>query len=471
MLIKEKSERNTLEMVSLEGLVPQDHLLRKIDCAVDFTRIYDFVEDLYCADNGRPCVDSVVLFKMVLIQHLYGIPSLRRTVEEISMNIAYRWFLGYLLNESVPHFATISYNFRHRFNEDTIEKVFTWILFEAQKSGYLSPEVVFMDGTHIKANANIHKRMKKAIPSAAKAYEEQLMKEINEDRQAHGKKPFDGNSGGGERREREVTVSTTDPESGMFRKGEHKHCFAYEAHTVCDRHNFILDTIVTSGNVHDSAAFDALYEKVSGRFPQIRIITMDAGYKTPWICKRIIDDGRLPSLPYKRPMTKKGFHEWYKYVYDEYLDMVICPQYGSLPYSTTNRKGYREYKSLKYQCAVCGTRHLCTENRDCQKTVIRHIWEDYIEQAEDIRHSPQGKESYRLRSQTIERVFADAKEKYGMRYTPYRGLKRVSMWVRLKYAAMNLKKLAMWKWKAAHRQFFVTMSIAAFKKNPCCAAA
>ena len=121
----------------------------------------------------------------------------------------------------------------------------------------------------------------------------------------------------------------------------------------------------------------------------------------------------------------------YKYVYDEYLDIVICPEYKSLLYSTTNRKGYREYKSLQYQCATCGTRHLCTESRGCQKTVTRHIWEDYIEQAEDIRHSPQGKESYRLRSQTIERVFADAKEKYGMRYTPYQSLKRVRMWVRL----------------------------------------
>ncbi|MGI5983327.1 MAG: transposase, partial [Sakamotonia sp.] len=49
-----------------------------------------------------------------------------------------------------------------------------------------------------------------------------------------------------------------------------------------------------------------------------------------------------------------------------------------------------------------------------------------------------------------ERVFADAKEKYGMRYTPYRGLKRVSMWVRLKFAAMNLKKLAIWRWKKGH---------------------
>ena len=317
MLAKEKSERNTLEMVSVEGLVPQNHLLRKIDSVVDFTHIYDFVEDLYSPDNGRPSVYPVVLFKMVLIQHLYGIPSLRRTVEEINVNIAYRWFLGYMLNEPVPHFATISYNFRHRFTEDTIEKIFTWVLFEAQKSGYLSPEVVFVDGTHIKANANINKRMKKAIPAAARVYEEQLMKEINEDRKEHGKKPFDDGTGGSQK-ERQVTVSTTDPESGMFHKGEHKRCFAYEAHTVCDKHNFVLDTVVTSGNVHDSVAFDELYDKVVQRFPEIKTITMDAGYKTPWICKKVIDDGRVPSLPYKRPQTKKGFHEWYKYVYDEY---------------------------------------------------------------------------------------------------------------------------------------------------------
>ena len=465
MLKKEKPERNTLEIVSVESLVPRDHLLRKIDSAVDFTHIYDFVEELYCTDNGRPSIDPVVLFKMVLIQHLYGIPSLRRTVEEIRMNVAYRWFLGYLLNEPVPHFATVSYNFRHRFTEDTIEKVFTWILFEAQKSGYISPETVFIDGTHIKANANINRKIKKAIPAAARTYEEQLMKEINEDRQAHGKKPFDGGTGAEAPKQKEITVSATDPESGMFHKGEHRRCFAYEAHTVCDRHNFILDTVVTAGNIHDSVAFDALYERVTQRFPEIKTVTMDAGYKTPWICKRVIDDARIPSLPYKRPMGKKGFHEWYKYVYDEYLDIVICPEYKSLAYSTTNRNGYREYKSLPYLCAECPTLHLCTESRNHQKTVTRHIWEHYIEQAEDIRHSPEGKESYKLRSRTIERVFADAKEKYGMRYTPYRGLKRVSMWVRLKFAAMNLKKLAMWRWKNSHFKRGNNINIFTQKKN------
>ena len=83
MLQKDKKERNQLEFVSVEALVPEDHLLRKIDAAVDFNKIYDFVEDLYCADNGRPSIDPVVLFKMTLIQHIFGIPSLRRTAEEV----------------------------------------------------------------------------------------------------------------------------------------------------------------------------------------------------------------------------------------------------------------------------------------------------------------------------------------------------------------------------------------------------
>ena len=104
MINKSEDKRRTVQIVDLEGLVPQDHLLRKIDRAVYFTHIYDLVEDLYCHDNGRSAVDPVVLIKMVLIQHLYGIRSLRQTVKEIDMNIAYRWFLGYDFGTKIPHF-------------------------------------------------------------------------------------------------------------------------------------------------------------------------------------------------------------------------------------------------------------------------------------------------------------------------------------------------------------------------------
>ncbi|HPK17172.1 MAG TPA: IS1182 family transposase [Clostridia bacterium] len=463
MLEKKNGARELVEIICMEERVPRDYLLRKIDSAIDFSRIYDFVEDLYCKDNGRPSVDPVVLFKMVLIQHLYGIPSLRQTVRDIDMNIGYRWFLGYSLNEEIPHFATVSYNFRHRFTGETVEAVFRWILYEAERAGYLSPEMVFVDATHIKANANVNKKCKRGIPGAARQYEEQLRKEINAVREEHGQKPFDDDPPGAGGGAKVVTQSTTDPESGLFRKGEHKMCFAYGAHTVCDRNNFVLDVEVTAGNVHDSIVFDTVYRRVTERFPQVRVVTADAGYKTPWICTQVFDDGRLPSLPYRRPMTKEENHPWYEYVYDEYLDAVICPQYKTLSYATTNKDGYTEFRSKPYICKDCPTRYKCTQSKSCRKTVLRHVWEDYIERSEDVRHSPIGKASYALRSQTIERVFADAKEKHGMRYTQYRGLNPVSNWIKLKYAAMNLKKMALWRFKSlcafAHSSLYCLLNM------------
>lgn len=95
-------------------------------------------------------------------------------------------------------------------------------------------------------------------------------------------------------------------------------------------------------------------------------------------------------------------------------------------------------------------RRMCTENAKCEKTVLRHVWQDYVEMAEHVRYIPVYKELYRLRKEKIERVFADAKEKHGMRYTQYRGLAQVANWVKLKFVAINLKKLAVWKWSARH---------------------
>lgn len=91
---RENEQRQAIELLCTDMLVPKEHLLRKIDAAVDFTHIYDLVEDLYCEGNGRPSCDPVVLFKLVLIQHLFGIRSLRQTMRDVEVNVAYRWFLG-----------------------------------------------------------------------------------------------------------------------------------------------------------------------------------------------------------------------------------------------------------------------------------------------------------------------------------------------------------------------------------------
>lgn len=148
-------------------------------------------------------------------------------------------------------------------------------------------------------------------------------------------------------------------------------------------------------------------------------------------------------MPYKRPMGKEGYFKPYEYVYDAYYDCVICPENQILKFSTTNREGYKEFKSDPCVCANCSSRSKCTNSKSHQKTVTKHIWMDFMELVEDYRHTPAIRTLYEKRKETIERCFADAKEKHGMRYTLFRGLAQVSKWIRLKFAAMNLKKFAL----------------------------
>jgi len=448
MLSREKKQtRIQIQMLCIDDLVPKEHILRDIDQAIDFGFIYNEVKDLYCLDNGRPSVDPVVLFKIVLIQYMFGIRSMRQTIKEIEVNMAYRWFLGYDMTEKIPHFTTFGKNYERRFaNSEIFEKIFEHILMEAVRCKFVDASAVFFDATHIKASANKKKAVNEEVRIQAKHYHAELMEEINRDREAHGKKAFSDDDNDSSRAPtKNVKTSTTDPECGLFKKGEHKVEFAYTTHVACDKHSFILGCDVSAGNVHDSVMFDGLYRKVVSKFPEINVAALDSAYKTPWIMKQIFDSGRKAATPYKRPMTKEGFFKKYEYVYDEYYDCVLCPENQVLKYSTTNRDGYREYKSNPKICVNCSSRHKCTESKNCIKVVARHVWEDYIELAEDMRHSPEGKEIYSMRGQTIERVFADAKEKHFMRYTHYRGLAKLRMESLFTFACMNLKKLARWK--------------------------
>ena len=421
MTRNQKDNRMQQQIISIEDLVPKEHLIRKIDSAIDFSFIYGIVEHLYSQVEGRPSIDPVVLFKIVLIQYIFGIRSMRQTIKEIEVNNAYRWFLGYGLTEAIPNFTTFGKNYKRRFKGTPVfEQIFEQVLMEAVRAGFVDASAIFIDATHIKASANKHKATNEEVKIKAKHYHAELMEEINRDREAHGKKPLkdksddsgenSGDGGFSEPPTKNTKVSKTDPECGLFHKGEHEKMFAYTAHTACDKHGFVLGCEVSPGNVHDSVMFDDLYEKVIHSFPEIEMAALDAAYKNPWIMKQIFDSERLPAVPYRRPMTKEGFFKKYEYVYDEHFDCYLCPENQVLSYSTTNREGYREYKSKPYICVNCPSRHKCTESKNHTKVVTRHVWEEYMERAEDVRHSPQGKEIYALRKETIERVFADAKK-------------------------------------------------------------
>ncbi len=154
-------------------------------------------------------------------------------------------------------------------------------------------------------------------------------------------------------------------------RGEHKNVFAYAVQTACDKNGWIPGYIIHPGNHHDSRTFKTLYDKI--KEIGIETLVADAGYKTPGTAKLLIDDGIKLLMPYKRPMTKEGFFKKYEYVYDEYYDCYICPNNKVLSYSTTNRYGYREYKSCSKVCKGCSYLAQCTRSKNHIKIVTRHI--------------------------------------------------------------------------------------------------
>jgi len=453
-----EKNRDQIQIFCIDDLVPQDHLLRIIDKAIDWSFIYDLVKDTYSSETGRPSIDPVMLIKIPLIQYLYGIKSMRQTIKDIEVNIAYRWFLGLDMTEKVPHFTTFGKNYTRRFKDtDLFEQIFSHILMECYKFKFVDPTEVFVDATHVKARANNKKMQKRIAHEEALFYEDMLRKEINDDREEHGKKPlkdrddndktpppsngdFSDFTDDHPKNQKTQKMSTTDPESGWFHKGEHKEVFAYAVETACDKWGWILDYTVNPGNLHDSRTFKGLFDKISDI--GIETIVVDAGYKTPAIAKLIFDEGIKPLFPYKRPMTKDGFFKKYEYIYDEENDCYTCPNNQVLKYSTTNRDGYREYKSCKQICSNCPYLSQCTASKGHVKVLTRHIWQDYMDMAEDIRHTEGMKDLYAQRKQTIERIFGTAKENHGFRYTQMYGKARMEMKVGLTFACMNLKKLA-----------------------------
>ena len=185
-----KNHRHEQVTVTIDELVPQDHFLRAVDALIDFSFIEKIAAPYYCPDNGRPAIPPITLFKMLFIGYFYGIRSERQLEKEIRSSIPYRWFLGYSLVDAIPDHSTISFNRKGRFEDTTVfEEIFDETVRQAQARGLVSGRVLLSDSTHVKANANKNKFIRKAKSKKVSSYLSELEQAVQEDREAHGKKP------------------------------------------------------------------------------------------------------------------------------------------------------------------------------------------------------------------------------------------------------------------------------------------
>ena len=448
MLREPSPQQYQFETITLDELVPEDHLVRKIDAAIDFEFIRDAVAHLYCPDNGRPAIDPVRLIKMMLLGYLFGIPSERRLVKEIQVNNAYRWFLRMGLTEKVPDASTLSQNRIRRFNDsDVFQQIFDHIVAQALSQGMANGRVLYTDSTHLKANASPRKAVNEQRPEGVSEYFTELNAAVEADRKLHEKKPLPGvkKQPGSAAAVKNIKVSTTDPESGFMHRDNKPQGFFYLDHrTVDGKHGIITDTFVTPGNVHDSQPFIGRLKRQTERFGLEPVAAgVDAGYFTAAVCHLTQEMGIALVPGYRRP--NKGQNEYQKkqFRYDPEKDVYVCPTGEELRYGTTDRNGYRHYRPDKAVCAGCAERDRCTKSGQMQKTITRHVWEEAKEKANALRLTTWGKKVYARRKETVERSFADAKQHHGHRYARFRGLMKVQMQCLLAATAQNMKKMAL----------------------------
>ncbi len=444
MFRSNESSQVCAEFVSIESLVPEDHLLRKIDKYIDFSFIREKMRPLYCENNGRPCIDPVMLFKMLFVGYLFGIRSERRLIDEIKVNVAYRWFIGLKLTDPVVHHSTISQNRRRRFNgTDIFQEIFDEIVLEAMRKGMIEGKELFTDSTFLKASANKGKYTAQKVAKSTRRYIEELNRAVEEDRKAHGKRLLKEKDIPTE--EKEARISTVDPDSGyMVRDGKPEGFFYLDHRTVDGKLNLITDVYVTPGNVHDSVPYIDRLERQVVRFGfNVEEVALDAGYLTAPICHDLRENEIFAVIAHRRYHPKKGFFHKWQYKYDPAGDIYRCPAGHILCYTTTSRDGYRHYKSNPDDCKGCEFLPQCTESKTHTKILTRHVWEEDKEWVRENRLSERGKVLYARRKTTIERSFADSKELHGLRYARMRGLSKVKEQCLLTAVAQNIKKMAL----------------------------
>ena len=441
MLNIKEYEQSEMILYTMDELVPENSLFRKIDACIDFTFIYEEVKDLYCCTNGRPSIDPVVLFKLVFIEALEGLKSMRKTCEKIKVDAEYRWFLGIPFGKSTPHYSTFSQNYIRRYaGTEVFENIFIKIVEQAMKYGLVKGETFFTDSTHKKANANKNKYHGEIVQEVKKR-REWLEKEINEERVKQGKKEFEYKE---EIEEKEIKVSETDEESGYYHRDNKEKGFMYLDHrTVDSKCNIIVDCYITKGNVHDSVPYISRLEYIKRKYGfNIKEVGIDSGYDTIDIKKYLHDNNIYGVIAYRRYGKAETTVRKNRFKYIKESDCYVCPETGAILEYTgrIDRNGYKYYSS-KENCENCPEKEGCCNKKE-YRSITRHICEELNEEMRERRVSARGKELYKQRKEKIERSFADSKQNHGYRYAMYKGIEKNQNYTWLICAAQNMKNIA-----------------------------
>ena len=446
MLGKKQYESKMMYSVTLEDLVPEDNFYRVIDGLLDMRFLYKECKEVY-GETGKPSIDPVVFFKILLFGYFENILSDRELVRRASDSLGVRLYLGYDLDEELPWHSTISRT-RQLYKEEIFEKLFDKVLEKCSEAGLVSGEHQSIDSTLVRANASLSSLEKRINVIELKEYikktnkENEIEEKPKREKKSAGRR---GNMGNKRQTKNEKYVSKTDPDSRMASKGNKPSNMYYSTHYGVDsRKKVITDVLTTHADIEDSTSLPEVIKRVEKRLSmvnkKVKSISADKGYYSGKNLRMFEERGITAYIPRRRFVNTTGNLDKKYFVYDHGSDKYKCPGNKLLKYLYTKKeKETRVYTSNPKECSNCLLKEKCTTSS--KRMIHRSIYHEEVERADQRMKCSEGKEAMRLRKTGPEPLFGEAKANHGLSKFMNRGISNARKTSFVIATVQNLKRL------------------------------
>jgi len=422
---------------SLKTLLPEDHVLVRVDKVLDLSWLEAEVADLYSADKGRPGIAPEVAVRLMLAGMLLGIVHDRRLMREAQVNLAIRWFIGYGLHESLPDHSSLT-RIRQRWGAERFRKIFVRTVQACIAAKIAKGEIVHIDSSLIRANVSwdaIARRHVDAVETA---------NPLEDGTDRADESPLPPKAKG-----KKIAICTSDPDASLSTSNKARRSEpSYKHHTAVDaERGVVLDVAVTTGAVHDTktveAQLDAITETTGAA---ILAVTMDASYAITRVFADLETRGVEAIIPAKAERSpKKGVIPVRRFKFDAKNQVVRCPG-GKLlrPHGKPDSDGFQHYRARVPDCRACRRRQQCFSENMKRRAILLHKDHDALLRARRkyARWGDHEEAHYRSHRIRVEGYHGEAKTWHGLARATRRGLTNMQIQAYLAAAAVNLKRLA-----------------------------
>lgn len=439
---------------SLERHIPVDHLLRRIDAALDFAAIRQVLAPYYAA-TGRPSVDPELMLRMLLIGYAFAVRSERRLCDEVHLNLAYRWFCRLGLEGVVPDHSTFSKNRHGRFRDsDLFRRLFEQVVRLCMQAGLVGGEGFAIDASVIEADASRNRKVdgkltawpdNEKVTRPVQEYLTALDQAMEAEARAKTEPPHEvpDDMPPGNPPSEPKSTSLTDPAAAWTNKGQMKVVFAYGINYLIDlQAAIIVDVQATparwSAEVAATRAMLLRTETCFDLKPQR--LAADTAYGSGLMIGWLMRRGIMPHVPIlDREHQTKGLFTRADFSFDPQQNVFICPGGNPLKSSGLVREdGTVPYWASTRHCRICSLKPRCTTG--AKRIVTRNLFEAEREQVRALKATEAFERSARERKK-VEMLFAHLKRNLGLRRLRLRGLTGASDEFLLAATVQNLKKL------------------------------